>query len=271
MAGQSLEGQGLMIAARRAVQSEEPPPMPTARSLTPEGWGEEVGGARESVLRGQPLKSALAEAARAAEAIHAAVGIVVEPNVPPLMEHVRTVVEDKCAAAVRALQREGREGGGVTESRAMLAAREVFGAVGARISRSEGQFVEGLCEGVSPGVRHALGEDLLLTLCEQAVGQVCAGVRQMVSEEELHARIWEEVEVGQSFVSAVSEKGGQQWLCEVLLGSVTVQMPSVLYDFICTVRLHILLEEGEDREGGRRWRGFAGWSATRSAPVEEDR
>ncbi|KAL1503574.1 hypothetical protein AB1Y20_012052 [Prymnesium parvum] len=199
----------------------------------------EAGGeARGAELRRAAwLREEVAAAPRRARALVAALRRVVEPNLPPLEEHLRTVAHDRCAAAVRALQAAG---GAAAEEEARGKAREVIALLEAKVSRAAEQFVDGMRGAVAAEDAAALGPRLVARLCEQAVAARCEPMRRMASEEELHARVWEEVRVVQGFVLDVAQKGTKQWLSELVLGATTLDMPPELYEFIATaVAVHL--------------------------------
>jgi hypothetical protein len=102
-------------AAQQAAEGLDLPLEPSAAKglsgLNPEEataalrrWGQETAALRMGACTGAGLRQAAQQGRAAATAVAAAAGVVIEKNMPPLEEHLRTIQHDGCAAAVRALR-----------------------------------------------------------------------------------------------------------------------------------------------------------------------
>ena len=102
-------------AAQQAAEGLDLPLEPSAAKglsgLNPEEataalrrWGQETAALRMGACTGAALRQAAQQGRAAATAVAAAAGVVIEKNMPPLEEHLRTIQHDGCAAAVRALR-----------------------------------------------------------------------------------------------------------------------------------------------------------------------
>lgn len=188
----------LRAAAVSAADETEPPPMPTSvkefdSNDAGQLWQHKLAAAREEATGGGFFRELAAQAPSLAEAIITSTEVVVDQNVPPLLEHLRTILHDKCASSVRQLQTKAAEvPAGVGEDEAVLKARAVMLALEQAIANVQEQFIVGLRAAIKQPVAAQLGKGLCQRLCEQAVAHRCDSLRGITTEEEMRTRIWEE-------------------------------------------------------------------------------
>jgi len=154
---------------------------------------------------------------------------------PPLTAHLRTIVKDNVAGAVRQLQARATTGGThATEELARTKAQAVISTLHAAVDNVRQQFVVGLRSAVPTTVAAALGQDTLDALCDHAVTYRCDRLRAIADLDEVGHRIWEEVAIVQDFLAGVSKAGPQSWLLSLFLGETKVALPEELEGYIAT-------------------------------------
>ena len=197
------------------------------------------------------VQRAPAECAAVREALHQSAGwaddvlsgadAVVDANLPQLREHLRSVLNDNTATAVRDLQARAAVGGGagVSEPAAADAASRVLASIRAAVGSVEEQFTVGLLAALEGSAATTCPEALRRRLCARTVARRCEKLAELLSHAELSARVLDEVRVGgsalaASFSAMLARAGGRAWLERFVLGQAEVGAPEELAEFIAT-------------------------------------
>ena len=187
-------------------------------------------GARGAERRGG--RQASQQAPAWAAAVRAAAHSVVELNMPPLTEHLRTILHDNCASAVRSLQARGADA--ASEEAAKAKAAQVISALTAAVDNVQRQFVGGLRSALSPSVAAQAGAAVVAKMCEEAVKARCAPLLALASVDDVALRIYHSVSVMHTFSAEVTKSGAAGWLASLLCGRVTLDLPPDLHTFVTT-------------------------------------
>ena len=209
------------------ASGEQVPPAEKAQ------WQSKLQALQAGAATGAAYAEAMARAPAWVSAIVASVSVVIDQNTPPLTAALHTILKDGIAAAVRSLQARATTGGAAADEAAAKAKAEgVMNTLSAAVDNVRGQFVVGLRSSVPQATAAQLGKPLLDTMCELAVTERCVRLRQLATQADITARIWEEVAIVQDFISNVSKTGPQPWLQQLLNQSAIVQLPEPLAAYI---------------------------------------
>ena len=151
---------------------------------------------------------------------------------PPLTEHLRTILHDNCASAVRSLQARGADA--ASEEAAKAKAAQVISALTAAVDNVQRQFVGGLRSALSPSVAAQAGAAVVAKMCEEAVKARCAPLLALASVDDVALRIYHSVSVMHTFSAEVTKSGAAGWLASLLCGRVTLDLPPDLHTFVTT-------------------------------------
>ena len=236
-------------AAQQAAEGLDLPLEPSAAKglggLNPEEataalrrWGQETAALRMGACTGSGLRQAAQQGRAAATAVAAAAGVVIEKNMPPLEEHLRTIQHDGCAAAVRAL----RVAKATRREACVPKAAAVIASLDAAVDNVVQQFTSGLRASVPASVTAQAGPPpltptpqphnptagptptlnpdpssdpnqagplLVQRLCSQAVLARTTRLREQHSEEAVTTRLWEELSLATKLQQTLSGVGEQ--------------------------------------------------------------
>ena len=161
---QARQEEAAQRAAQQAAEGLDLPLEPSAAKglsgLNPEEataalrrWGQETAALRMGACTGAGLRQAAQQGRAAATAVAAAAGVVIEKNMPPLEEHLRTIQHDGCAAAVRQL----RAAKATRREACVPKAAAVITALDAAVDNVVQQFTAGLRASVPASVTAQVG------------------------------------------------------------------------------------------------------------------
>ena len=161
---QARQEEAAQRAAQQAAEGLDLPLEPSAAEglsgLNPEEataalrrWGQETAALRMGACTGAGLRQAAQQGRAAATAVAAAAGVVIEKNMPPLEEHLRTIQHDGCAAAVRQL----RAAKATRREACVPKAAAVITALDAAVDNVVQQFTAGLRASVPASVTAQVG------------------------------------------------------------------------------------------------------------------
>ena len=203
-----------------------------AKQAALRGWAEKTASWRAAACSGAKLRAASTQGQAAAAAVIAATKVVIEKNMPPLEEHLRTIVHDNCAAAVRQL----RGAKAATRAAAAEKAPAVTAALAAAIDNVTLQFTSGLRATVPSAVATQVGSVQVQRLCAQAVASRCKKLRAAHPEADIAARLWEEVSMSAKLQQQLASSGDslQTFLSDLLKGAAKLQLPAHLLDFVAS-------------------------------------
>ena len=223
-------------AAAAATEAESEPPTAPGHLPDPDAarrvWARAAAEARAAAPSGAAYRQASQQAPAWAAAVRAAAHSVVELNMPPLTEHLRTILHDNCASAVRSLQARGADA--ASEEAAKAKAAQVISALTAAVDNVQRQFVGGLRSALSPSVAAQAGAAVVAKMCEEAVKARCAPLLALASVDDVALRIYHSVSVMHTFSAEVTKSGAAGWLASLLCGRVTLDLPPDLHTFVTT-------------------------------------
>ena len=213
----------MVASPEQAAAGGEP-----AAAMVRQAWTERASSIVSAPERAAPVRAAVRQGAQWVAAVSSAVDLVVDANMGPLTEHLRTITSDNCAAAVRRLQSAARP---VTKEAAAQSAAQVLDSLSRAVGDVEQQFVDGLQESVQKQAALQMGPALLRELCDTAVRHRCDALRGMLTLEDLQERVWMEVSVMQGFTQRVGEQGVDRWLSDLLSQKTSLDLPAGLLEF----------------------------------------
>jgi hypothetical protein len=187
-------------------------------------WGSRLAELRGAAPTGRAFREAASRSLAWVEALLGAKRVIIDANLPPLTEHLRTIQLDGCAAAVRAMQSQADGPGGAPPTEAMAAAKaaDLVASLQAAVRNGIEQFTRGLRSALPPPLVAQMGSGLADSMCQEAADTSCKALFEMARVDELTARIWEEVSLMSGFLGAVSKLGTQRWL-HAMLSSHNIQ------------------------------------------------
>jgi hypothetical protein len=237
--GSGAHDAGLAAASAEGAQMALAPPQDNDRRVAWVGYAQAVHRAPASHAT---VTAALASAPTWVKAVTGAADSFVGGSLPQIESHLRGVVRDATAAAVRELQaRAAADGGaGVGHSAAAEAGARVNAVLRAAIASVQQQLTQGLVNAVrADPAAAACPAPLLGRMCVRAVAATCEPLAMLTSEAEISAHILEEVAVARAVAAAMARPGGAQaWLREFVLGREGAPVAEETEAFIATQARH---------------------------------